>query len=163
MPYHIISYHIKQEHKRIQFSFKYSFLVLFSFSPRWIVTNLHVFLSLSYFFLIFGGFPKPVRFSSPWGKSKYFYALSEIPHIFYLERAELLSIPNRILQDIREEISETHTTEKVWGKTWKNGILMWNNCATPLLIWTRKFHGPSLGRSHLIISPAKLWLLATVT
>jgi hypothetical protein len=62
---------------------------------------------------MFDDFPTPVHFSCPWGKSKYSYALSGMPHMFGLEKAEVLSIPNRILQDIRAEISETHTTKRV--------------------------------------------------
>jgi hypothetical protein len=46
-----------------------------------------------------------------------------MPHIFYFENAGVLRIPNRILQDIRVELSKTHTTERVWDKTRKKGIL----------------------------------------
>jgi hypothetical protein len=95
------------------FLFTYLFLILHSLSPHSLITNLHIFLSLSYSFLLVAAWRllysyrcflalwESQNFRTHWQKCRYFHD-SEKPRIF--------DIPNWILWDSRAKLFKTHKT-----------------------------------------------------
>jgi hypothetical protein len=50
------------------------------------------------------------------GKSKWSFALSEIPYVYDFERSGIYGVPNQILRDTRTELFKAHKTGTVQGK-----------------------------------------------